>query len=1418
MKEHTDNTMNNALLDELQTMISVYDGSGNIVYLNKAMKEALGKIGISVTDGLNIKSISWDTAGDKMLRTFKEVIETGNNNESEVLMPVGKELRWFRHTVIPFRPGGAERAYALAISEDITKQKEYERQLKEREEMFAASFYYSPIMKLTTEFPSGHIVEVNPVFLKTLGYDRESLSGKSSADIDLWADPAEKQRFIEKITKNRKVSLEEITLKTSKGAVLTVLWSAELIEVGGRKVLFSSGMDITKRKEAERSSEENRKNYTTLVNTIQDVIAVVNDKGRILIVNDAVRSRYGISPEKGKEHFLADLFGPKQAEKMIKNIRNTVELGASQRFKEPYNALGREIWLDTTLTPIEYGENKEKAVLVISKDITSEVEAENRYSLLFNGMQEGFALHEIVCDDKGKPADYRFLLVNPAFEKITGLKAETITGKRIREIMPDIEDYWIQFYGNIALNGKSGKIENYSGSLKKHFEVSAFSPRKGQFAVLFTDISDRKEYSDSISELNRCFLSFEADPVKNIEKLLKVGGGILGADYVLYNIIEKGVIRTLSAWNMDASRIKPDNAEGHICNDVTRNSSTEPVVIRGLEKSAYWTTDPGVKPLGIKTYVGQAVDRMDGSKGTLCFLYKRDVEVTANKLKIVGILASALNSEERRQGSITRLLENEKKYRMLFENAPVGILTVDREGRITEVNEATARLLASPSIEATKAVNIMTFPLLIKAGISDAVKYCFSTGNDVSKEFDYTSKWGKQVFVIVSLKAVKNPEGDVYGVQMILQDITQRKNYEDEIKRQEDKYKTLVEEIDDIIYEVDKNGLITYMSPAVEKVSGFKPSEVLGRNFTEFIVEEDIPGLVMSFRETLKGIREPYQFRVNTARKKIIWLESMSQPFIREGKPVGLRGTLKDITSKKLSELALRESEEKYRQLLENINIGVALVDKDRNLIKYNTYLAKLCGISAKEQEGAKCHAEIMCKNEKCDFCGGNEAMLTGKWNECEAESTLKHGKKRILLNRYFPIYGTDGKSTSFVHLIEDITERKKSEQEKEQVRMQAMQSEKMASVGILASGIAHEFNNLMQIVRGNAEIGGESGTAADKSESFLNIIEASDRASKIVENLLTFSGKELRKTGINELSDIVESVYWLTRKQLEKDNISFVRKYEKKMFINVNKHEIQQIFLNIMLNARDAMGGKPGQIRVSMERDGKNALVTFSDDGSGMDEEQLKRIFDPFYSTKNPLSGGTMQGFGLGLYVSYWLAHKNGGNITVKSEKGKGTVFTVAFPETEPPSESDSVRGGRAQDEARHGKGSRILIVDDEKAICQFLRKYFVNKGYAAATASKRKEITEAARNGKYDLAIIDINLEGITAVEVINKVKTHSPGAAFAVISGNRLNDFIKKELEKEGITDFLMKPFQLREIDKLANKLTQGAKERHGKKESL
>jgi signal transduction histidine kinase len=254
------------------------------------------------------------------------------------------------------------------------------------------------------------------------------------------------------------------------------------------------------------------------------------------------------------------------------------------------------------------------------------------------------------------------------------------------------------------------------------------------------------------------------------------------------------------------------------------------------------------------------------------------------------------------------------------------------------------------------------------------------------------------------------------------------------------------------------------------------------------------------------------------------------------------------------------------------------------------------------------------------------------------------------------------------VELVQEISELEVSEtklkrekEEKERLLVQLIQSVKMAGIENLASGLAHELNNLLQIMKGHAEFAQRTKKPEDMEEALDIVLKASGKIENIIKDLLAFSRKESFEKVLCDITEPLESVLLLTEEKFKEHNIEIVRKYDKTSSVEVNKVEMQRVFLNMVTNARDAMMPKGGNLEIGVKQVSEIVEVSFTDTGKGIKDENLRRVFEPFYTTQVAVEEDSwLQGIGLGLSVSYRIVKRHGGIIEVESEIGKGSIFTV--------------------------------------------------------------------------------------------------------------------------------------------------------------
>ncbi len=383
------------------------------------------------------------------------------------------------------------------------------------------------------------------------------------------------------------------------------------------------------------------------------------------------------------------------------------------------------------------------------------------------------------------------------------------------------------------------------------------------------------------------------------------------------------------------------------------------------------------------------------------------------------------------------------------------------------------------------------------------------------------------------------------------------------------------------------------------------------------------------------------------------------------------------------------------------------------------------------------------------------------------------------------------GKIFGLIAVTEDITEKKKLE-------AQLIQSAKMSAVGQLASGIAHEFNNILAGIMGYSSFA-MSRPGIEEIKKDLKIIEkASGRAADIVGKLLAFSRQKEEKFQLAQVEEVIEDTLVLIEHAFSSDGIKILRHYGKVPPVQMDMSEIQQVILNMAINSKHAMP-EGGAIVISTALENGYVKVDFSDTGVGIPKEILPRIFEPFFTTKGKRSGSSKLGSGLGLSVIYAIVERHGGQIDVDSEVGKGTAFTIRLPNIQRfsnPTISDSLRSEENSKILQAKRKGNILIVDDEEIICTLLEEYLSSAGHNVDTARDGEAATELIKRNHYDIIFLDLTMPGKSGLDVLREIKVLDADSLVVIVSGKAEEDGPSKAIV-EGAFSFMPKPFTVTQV---------------------
>ncbi len=501
-----------------------------------------------------------------------------------------------------------------------------------------------------------------------------------------------------------------------------------------------------------------------------------------------------------------------------------------------------------------------------------------------------------------------------------------------------------------------------------------------------------------------------------------------------------------------------------------------------------------------------------------------------------------------------------------------------------------------------------------------------------------------------------------------------------------------------------------------------------------------------------------------------------------------------EIEERRRAEEALRGSEERYRLLLNNITLGVALIDSDHTVVMTNPTHGKLLNKPISELVGKKCFREFEKRDMICPHCPGVQAMTTGQPAEVETKGVRDDGSSFDVNIRTFPTFGKDGNVTGFVEIVEDISERKK-------LRAELQHAQKLEAVGTLAGGIAHDFNNLLTTIQGNISLMLLNiDSTHPHYERLKNVERQVESGARLTSHLLGYARKgkyEIKPVDLNQLVEETSETFGRARKQIQihRDLAGDLSAIE------ADSGQIEQVLLNLLVNAADAMptGGdlflktmnvthKDMTGKLYKPKRGDYVMLTATDSGMGMDKRTMERIFDPFFTTKE-MGRGT----GLGLASAYGIIKGHGGYIDVESQKGEGTTFSIFLPA----SEKEVERVVKGVERVTKGTGS-VLLVDDEETILEVGRDLLEALSYHVLIAKDGKEAIEIYRKirDEINIVVLDMVMPNVGGGKTYDRLKEINPDIKVLLSSGYSI-DGEATEILKRGCNGFIQKPFRMNEL---------------------
>ncbi len=636
----------------------------------------------------------------------------------------------------------------------------------------------------------------------------------------------------------------------------------------------------------------------------------------------------------------------------------------------------------------------------------------------------------------------------------------------------------------------------------------------------------------------------------------------------------------------------------------------------------------------------------------------------------------------------------------------------------------------------------------------------------------------------------------------------------EELKKNEEEYRGIFENAREGLFRVTLDGRFLNANPALARILGYASAEELVTTVTDlkqqiYVNPRDRDELleILQTRGTAVGLE--FQYRRKNEEK--IWV-ALSASLVRDtkGTPIHIDGFLMDISARKHAEEALAESKNYLSEIINAAADPIFVTDRQHLWVLVNDAMCEFAGHSRKALIGKSAH-DVFPKEEADIFRENNESVfITGKENINEEIATDARGVVHTIVTRK-TLYTDKNGQHFIVGIIRDITDQKRTEEEKRMLEVRLTQAQKMEAIGTLAGGIAHDFNNILSAIIGYAELTREDVPKGGEVHLHINeVLKAGGRAKELVKQILTFSRMTETEYSPIALRTIVKEALAMLRSIIP-STIKIVQDFPASGLVMSDPTQVNQVLMNLCTNAVHAMDETGGTLGIRLHEEmiddpetardlgiapGAYMKLTISDTGTGIQPEIRERIFEPYFTTK-ALGRGT----GLGLSVIHGIVQSHKGAITCQSTPGKGTTFTVYLPKMTATQET----GAGALDMPALCGNERILFVDDEFILADLAAKMLDTKGYTVVARSNSLEalaLFKADPHG-FDLVITDMTMPGMTGDKLAQEMLNIRPDIPIILCTG--YNEHITEERAKSiGIRDFILKPLNMQTMTETIRKV--------------
>ncbi len=1352
--------------DSITDLISIHDADYRIVRVNKAFadflemspKDLIGRLCYEVIHG---------TKEPPPFCPHRKALETKKSIEEEIYEP---QRGIFIHlTDSPIMNEKGDVVGSVHVMKNITERKRADDALKESEEKYRSLVENINDVVFNIDL-NGKIVYISPVAEAITGYSVDEYKEKNLAE---FIHPEDLPRAISGFERSLKGIKGETEFRaiTKNGSYRYLRSSSNpIVEAGSVVGLTGLITDITERKQAEQALRESEEKHRTILHTIEDGYFEVDLKGSFTSFNESMRGMLGYDQKEMAGLNYRQYMDKETAEKVFLTFNEVFRTGIPAKTMgwRLTRKDGATIDIETSISLKRDNSGVPTGFFGIARDISGRRRMEEalRQSEAFtkavlDNLPVGIAVNSI---DPTVTFDY----MNDNFPRFYRTTREKLVG-------PDA--FWSAVYEEPEFREQIKKRvldDCAGGDPARMYWADIPITRTGQETSFVTagnipvpdkplmistvwDVTERKRAEEALLASETRYRSlFEA-----------AKDGILILDADTGRIVDVNpFIKTMLGYSHE-ELLGKELWEISVFKDIAANKENF------LE----------LKEKGYIRYEDLPLQTRDGRSISVEFVSN---VYLVNHAKVVQCNIRDITGEKRAKEALKK---EQQDILLILNSSPVIIFYIDKEGKFIRVNKTFAEALKMPGEEIIGKTVYDLYTPKVAQGMADDNQEVIKSGRPKLNIIEFYESAGGIRWVRTDKVPIYDENNRVIGLAGFAEDITERMRAEEELKKSQERYRELVENIEDIVYVTDGTGKVIFLNNAFERISGYTQQEMLRKNYMELLTPESRKEVLELFKKQKKG-RDLGVFEMSFFDKDrtVKTIEVRERHIFEGGRIVEVHGLGRDVTDRKRAEEALRDSEEKFRSLFRTSRDFLSISNLEGTITEVNDAALEFFGYSSEEIPRTRMHDLYADPEDRQRFI--NAVLENGYILNKEIRMKKKDGEIINALVTANLIRDSHGNPIGLFGSARDITERKKMEQ-------QLLQSEKLSAVGTMISGVAHELNNPLTSIIGNAQLLAKRDVPEDIKSKLNVILKESIRSSKIVGGLLAFAREHKPERKMIGINDILMESLKLREYDLRVSNIDTRTSLSDDLPETfADPFQLQQVFINLINNARDAIAVREeGALVIRTYRKGESILIEFEDNGPGISAGLVKKIFDPFFTTKE-----VGKGTGLGLSIAYGIIKEHGGTILVESRPGKGAKFIVTIPITKG---AQPVKKKANAPEKTPPGARTVLVVEDEASLRDLLADALTESGFFVEAASAGEEAIRLLETRKYDAVLSDIKMPGVGGRELYLYIQKHHPEIAEKIVfmTGDILSKDTQSFLQ---ITNnrFIEKPFNVDALVALLN----------------